>query len=234
MKISKGSHSLYGTSRNPSNNYDDPREPEIMKNRKGISATHPISSKDSRRVSERPAASDVFDTSQRHPSARRRVGIFSRSTDRDYRWLVETLRSEDFSSLVANVKSCFIHNKQPFQKFLDDINQCTFGILYHSKNRGRVNVTDVTDSLYDQELETLCMILGKKNVVVIIDDLEDSSDYRKRYVLQEQPRIVKQAADLLLVSDDDKMDSGLLRRKTDQLKKLLRDAAPGSDLSSCV
>ncbi|CAJ0945525.1 unnamed protein product, partial [Ranitomeya imitator] len=153
-----------------------------------------------------------------------RVGIFSRSDDRDYYWLVEKLRSEEFRSLVANVKSCFIYNSQRFQDFIDDINQGTVGILYHSKSRGRVNVTDVTDSLYDQELQTLHLILGKSNVLVIIDDLEDSGDYRKKGILQEQRSIAQWAADLVLVSHDDKMDSRLLRKKIDQLKAFLRGA----------
>ncbi|XP_069591237.1 uncharacterized protein [Ranitomeya imitator] len=161
-----------------------------------------------------------------------RVGIFSRSDDRDYYWLVEKLRSEEFRSLVANVKSCFIYNSQRFQDFIDDINQGTVGILYHSKSRGRVNVTDVTDSLYDQELQTLHLILGKSNVLVIIDDLEDSGDYRKKGILQEQRSIAQWAADLVLVSHDDKMDSRLLRKKIDQLKAFLRGA--GSVVSSSV
>ncbi|XP_077129838.1 uncharacterized protein LOC143785059 isoform X2 [Ranitomeya variabilis] len=160
------------------------------------------------------------------------VGIFSRSTDRDYPWLVEILKSEEFSSLVANVKSCSIYNSQRFQDFIDDINQSTVGILYHSKRRGRVNVTDVNDSLYDQELQTLHMLLGKRNVLVIIDDLEDSGDYRKKGILHEQRSIAQWAADLLLVSHDDKMDSRLLRKIIDQLKAFLRGA--GSVVSSGV
>ncbi|XP_073505104.1 uncharacterized protein [Phyllobates terribilis] len=160
------------------------------------------------------------------------VGIFSRSTERDYSWVVKKLRSEEFNSLVLNVKSCFIYNNQNFQEFIEDINQCTVGILYHSKNRGRVNITNVTDSLYDEELETLHMILGKRNVLVVIDDLEDSDGYRKKGILQEQRSIVERAADLLLVSHNDKMDPWLLGKKTDQIKSFLRDA--GSAVASSV
>ncbi|XP_073416738.1 uncharacterized protein [Dendrobates tinctorius] len=162
------------------------------------------------------------------------IGFFSRSTDRDYSWLVDILRSNEFSSLVANVNSYLIYNSQKFQDFIDDINQSTVGIVYHSKNRGRVNVTNVTDSLYDQELETLYMILGKRNVLVIIDDLEDSGDYRKKGILQEQHSIAKCAKDLILVSHDDKMDPRLQRMIIDQLKAFLRGAVPGSTVSSGV
>lgn len=45
---------------------------------------------------------------------------------------------------------------------MDDLSQCTFGILYHTKNRGRVNITDVEEALYDEELETISAELGKK------------------------------------------------------------------------
>lgn len=153
---------------------------------------------------------------------RHRVGIFSRSGDRDYTWLVAALTSDDFRSHVTTVKSCLISNNQKFQDFVDDIRQCTFGIIYHSKNRGRVNVTNVTDSLYDQELETLHMILEKKNVVVLIDDVEDSSDDQQTRILQEQHSIVEWAADLLLVSHRDKMDLRMLGNKMNKLKNILQ------------
>ncbi|XP_073416742.1 uncharacterized protein [Dendrobates tinctorius] len=164
------------------------------------------------------------DHSSQREIKRHQVGIFSRSTKKDYSWLVEMLKSEEFSSHVANIKSCLIFNKQTTQNLIDDINHCTFGILYHSKNRGTVNVTDVTDSLYDEELETLQMILGKENLLVIIDDLEDSSDSQQTSILQEQPSIAERAADLLLVSHDDKMDPALLRKNMDKVKALLQGA----------
>ncbi|XP_040296656.1 uncharacterized protein LOC121008277 isoform X1 [Bufo bufo] len=161
-------------------------------------------------------------TSQGPEIKRHTVGIFSRSSDRDYSWLVAELRSEAFDHHVSSVQSYIISNSQNYQKFLDTISQCTFGILYHSKNRGRVNVTNVTDSLYDQELETLYMILGKKNVLVIIDDLEDSSNPRKTWILQEQHSIEEWAADLLLMSHNDKKDRRILRQKMNKLKNLLQ------------
>ncbi|XP_077129844.1 uncharacterized protein LOC143785060 isoform X2 [Ranitomeya variabilis] len=163
-------------------------------------------------------------SSQKREIKRHQVGIFSRSTKKDYSWLVEMLKSEEFSSHVANIKSCLIFNKQTTQNLIDDINHCTFGILYHSKNRGTVNVTDLTDSLYDEELETLHMILGKENLLVIIDDLEDSSDNQQTRILEEQPSIAERAADLLLVSHEDKMDPALLRMNMEKVKTLLQGA----------
>ncbi|KAM3916507.1 uncharacterized protein RB166_015753 isoform 2-T2 [Leptodactylus fuscus] len=165
-----------------------------------------------------PDGIEEYHKSQREEMKYHTVGIFSRSSDREYSWLVTNLRS---ITNVTSVKCCSISNNQ-FMKFMDDINQCTFGILYHSKNRGRVNVTNVTDSLYDEELETLHAILGKDNVVVIIDDLEDSSDFRKNQILQEQYNIGEWAADLLLVSHSDKFYDSVMKMKIHRLKTLLQ------------
>ncbi|CAH2308054.1 Hypothetical predicted protein [Pelobates cultripes] len=72
-------------------------------------------------------------------------------------------------------------------QFMEDVSECKFGILYHTKNRGRINVTDVADSLYDEELKSMSDNLGKDNVLVVIDDLEDSSPQERNRILQNQP-----------------------------------------------
>ncbi|XP_071978208.1 uncharacterized protein [Engystomops pustulosus] len=165
-------------------------------------------------------------TSQWREMEGHKVGIFSRSSEREFSWLVDSLRSEDFPHLVTSVTSFLITNNQTYQNFLDNIGECTFGIIYHTKNRGSVSVTNVTDSLYDQELETLNNLLGRQNVLVVIDDLEDSSDHRKMEILKDQPSIQEWATDLLLMSNTDKRDRGRMREKTNELKALLQ--CPGS------
>ncbi|CAI9574060.1 unnamed protein product [Staurois parvus] len=79
-----------------------------------------------------------------------------------------------------------------------------FAILYHTKKRGRINVTNVTDSLYDEELRHLHDKLGRKKVVVVIDDLEDSSDKEKTRIQTAQEDLQKHACDLFLFSTADK------------------------------
>ncbi|KAG8550195.1 hypothetical protein GDO81_027801 [Engystomops pustulosus] len=141
------------------------------------------------------------------------VGIFSRSDESDYSWLKTLLESQDFS-----VRSCVISNTD--SQFYKGLSQCKVGILYHTKNRGRINVTDVMDSLYDEELKDLYTRLGKKNVVVVIDDLEDISDTMKSRLLSTQPSIASLAQDLILVksgSPEEKM-----RTTKDAMKNLLR------------
>ncbi|KAM3916913.1 uncharacterized protein RB166_016079 [Leptodactylus fuscus] len=145
------------------------------------------------------------------------IGIFSRSSEREYSWLTTLLESEDFRNHVQTVQSYYISNEG--SQFYNGVSQCKFGILYHTKKRGRINVTDVTDSLYDEELEYLSSVLGKKNVVVIIDDVDDTSDEMKKKFLTAQHSIARLAQDLIFVkhlSAEEKM-----KQMEDAVKKVL-------------
>ncbi|XP_073502146.1 uncharacterized protein [Phyllobates terribilis] len=129
-----------------------------------------------------------------------KVGIFSRSAESEYDWLKRMLESESF---VKSVRPYYISNNG-FSEFSDIVSRCDFGILYHTQNRGRVNLTDVTDSLYDEELKELFAKLEKKNVIVVIDDLKDSSEERKNEILKEQPKLKSLATDVFLFTGDQK------------------------------
>ncbi|KAM4632601.1 HIRA-interacting protein 3 [Discoglossus pictus] len=131
------------------------------------------------------------------------VGIFSRSSKIDYKWLQDHLTSETSQNIVKHVQPFYISNSNRMQ-FREVVGQCTFGILYHTKKRGRVNVTDVTDSLYDDELTYLHDVLGKEKVIVVIDDLENSSEEEKIRILQNQHSIGSLAKDLILFTKDEK------------------------------
>ncbi|XP_040211858.1 uncharacterized protein LOC120942944 isoform X2 [Rana temporaria] len=135
-----------------------------------------------------------------------KVRIFSRDAKENYNWLLNVLKSAMFESLVGNAVGTYITNN--FRSFTDDLTQCTFAILYHTKKRGRLNITDVTDSLYDEELRDLEDHLGK-NVIVLLDDLDDSSDGNMRRILQEQPLIKECAETLILISELEKQAANL-------------------------
>ncbi|XP_041431861.1 uncharacterized protein LOC121397887 isoform X2 [Xenopus laevis] len=75
-----------------------------------------------------------------------RIGIFSRSAESDYQWLLSLLQSE-FSDVVHEVRPCNISNIGA------KVSQCTVAILYHSMNRGEVN---------NEELKYMSDILGKE------------------------------------------------------------------------
>ncbi|XP_066433405.1 uncharacterized protein [Eleutherodactylus coqui] len=163
------------------------------------------------------------------------MGIFSREADSQYSWLVDLLRSDVFINDIAKVWPCRISNSG-WQQFHHDMSRCTFGILYHSKNRGRINVTDVTDSLYDEELKHLSSRLGKKKVIVVIDDLSDSGDQQKTNILRNQPSIKNMAEDLFLISHEEKtssyqrrlmVDREQVRRKLQTLKEKIRKRKNG-------
>ncbi|XP_053550987.1 uncharacterized protein LOC128642294 isoform X2 [Bombina bombina] len=136
-------------------------------------------------------------------TCRKVVGIFSRSSRTDYNWLTTHLKSEAFQNLVEDVKPFFISNSNG-KEFRNTVAECNFGILYHTKKRGRVNVTDVTDSLYDYELNYMSDILGKRNVIVVIDDLQESSAAEKNRILKSQTSIGELAADIILFTDKER------------------------------
>ncbi|XP_075037516.1 uncharacterized protein LOC142098577 [Mixophyes fleayi] len=127
------------------------------------------------------------------------VGIFSHEDQSTYEWLIRFLLS---SSAVKDVRPVYIPRDS--WNIRHEIPQCTFAILYHTKNRGRLNITDVTDSLYDRELELLHQILKRNNVIVVIDDMDDSSDVMKTQILRSQPSIGRWAQDVILVGSQEK------------------------------
>ncbi|XP_056392722.1 uncharacterized protein LOC130285388 [Hyla sarda] len=131
------------------------------------------------------------------PFSKKSIGIFSRCSEREYSWLMDLLNSQDFRDQVQSVRPYYISNR--FSELCENVKQCRFGILYHSKKRGRINVTNVTDSLYDEELEHLSCRLGQKNVVVVIDDLDDVSDTMKKRILSAQYSISEHAEELILI-----------------------------------
>ncbi|KAM4628477.1 uncharacterized protein O3C94_019224 [Discoglossus pictus] len=146
------------------------------------------------------------------------VGIFSREAEDGYRWLSDFLRSQ--SRLVEQVRPVYISNNRSHQ-VREEVSRCKFAILYHSKKRGRVNITDVTDSLYDEELEYLSSYLGKGNVCVVADDLDNVGPEEKQRILGQQTSIRRQACDLFLFSNEEKMC--FQRGQSDQMEEKLQE-----------
>eukprot|EP00079_Xenopus_tropicalis_P038963 XP_017952734.1 PREDICTED: uncharacterized protein LOC108648804 [Xenopus tropicalis] len=142
------------------------------------------------------------------------IGIFSRESEGSYRWLTDHLTTE------FHIKTFYISNRGEWKQ-REDFYECTYAILYHSKNRGRVNITDVTDSLYNEELQFLSAVLGKKKVIVVADDLEDAGPEAKRTILRNQPSIKNLAAELFLFSVKEKqslLNDGPITKKLVAMK----------------
>ncbi|KAM4632031.1 uncharacterized protein O3C94_018561 isoform 2-T2 [Discoglossus pictus] len=147
------------------------------------------------------------------------VGIFSRDGLKNYEWLKKFL----VTFLGAeNVKYFFITNNNSCE-FESKVYECTVAILYHTKKRGRVNITNVTDSLYDKELGHLSRVLGKSNVMVVIDDLEKSSDAEKWRILGEQHSVDKLAGELFLFNTQSKLEHYANNEKMNQIKKIIME-----------
>ncbi|OCT55597.1 hypothetical protein XELAEV_18000442mg [Xenopus laevis] len=84
------------------------------------------------------------------------VGIFSRDAQDAFGWLINFLLTIPG---VKDVRTVHISNTN-YIDVMDEAYKCTFAILHHSKNRGRINVTNGTDTLYDRELADLSRCLG--------------------------------------------------------------------------
>uniref|UniRef100_A0A8C5Q146 Uncharacterized protein n=1 Tax=Leptobrachium leishanense TaxID=445787 RepID=A0A8C5Q146_9ANUR len=128
------------------------------------------------------------------------VGIFSRDSEENYQWLMDC---EEIKRAASTVTACFV-SSSGFRQFHQDVSQCSFGILYHTKNRGRVNVTDVTDALYNDELRYLSDKLGKENVIVVVDDVDQDTSELKQKILENQPSISAFARELFMFNREGK------------------------------
>lgn len=167
-------------------------------------------------------------------NAARVIIIVSRSSGDEYNWLMSELRTS------GRVIPFYITNTN-FSDFRDTVSQSTQAILYHSKTRGRLNITDVTDSLYDEEVQYMSRTLGRGNVWAVVDDLEDSSEKAKNDILMHQRTLRDKTHDLFLFTREEKYDKERIRHKLQPLLKTLGTGASSllisiliGDLLLCV
>lgn len=131
------------------------------------------------------------------------VTVTSQAAEDNALWLINHLRSPMYRGLLGKVTYLPISNRNQAE-WRSEIQKHSFSILYHSKNQGRINLTDVTDSLYDLELQELSETLGRDNVMVVVDDLLKSDDEEKKRILQNQQSISRWASQLVLFAVDEK------------------------------
>ncbi|XP_056391124.1 centromere-associated protein E-like [Hyla sarda] len=154
-----------------------------------------------------------------HVTKRLKINVFSRSAQSNYVWLVDRLRTLDRS---IDVHGVYITNS--YTGFYQEISQCSFAILYHTQKQGRLNITDVTDSLYNEELKDLSKCLGKENVIVVVDDLKKADQSEKRRILEGQPSITRLAWDLYLFSEKKENNDNF-----EEIKKIIWKKIPTWD-----
>ncbi|KAM3917663.1 uncharacterized protein RB166_016614 [Leptodactylus fuscus] len=130
-----------------------------------------------------------------------KVSIFSRSARSNYEWLMDRLKTTCMMK-SDDLRAVYISNESTH--FYSELRNCSFAILYHTQKRGRLNVTDVTDALYNVELKELSQHLGKENVIVVLDDLQKTDPTEKKRILVNQPSIGRLARDLFLFNETEK------------------------------
>ncbi|KAM4026198.1 uncharacterized protein ACNLHF_026506 [Anomaloglossus baeobatrachus] len=173
------------------------------------------------------------------------VGIFSREDSSTYDWLIRLLLSADFRSVVGDVRPVAITNTVcgGSWRLADEIDKCTFAILYHSKKRGRLNITDVTDALYNEELRDLSARLGREKVLVLVDDLDDGDDGAHGRITQEQHSISRLAGLMVVFYVNSKPvrggSSGQYQRDEDprvsrNIERMRSQMSSGSGFSSAL
>uniref|UniRef100_A0A8C5QIC0 Uncharacterized protein n=1 Tax=Leptobrachium leishanense TaxID=445787 RepID=A0A8C5QIC0_9ANUR len=131
------------------------------------------------------------------------VGIISRCQESDLKWLVDLLRSDPFEGIVGDVRHLLITNTNA-REWKSRAERCTVGILYHTKRHGRVNVTDVPNAMYEEELTFISERYGRERVLVVLDDMEQIDDDEKQRILSNQPKIWSLSSELLLIPHDGK------------------------------
>ncbi|CAI9617507.1 unnamed protein product [Staurois parvus] len=130
-----------------------------------------------------------------------KIGIFSRSAESNYSWLIDNLKADDHTGSLDIKAVCITNN---YKMFSSGLQTCCFAILYHTKKQGRLNITNVEDSLYDKELQDMANFLGKENVIVVADDLNNNGPEDKERILKFQPHIHTFANDLFLFKEKEK------------------------------
>ncbi|XP_073416594.1 uncharacterized protein [Dendrobates tinctorius] len=162
-----------------------------------------------------------IDIASLRPQSRMKIGIFSRSAENNYSWLTEWLKTT-YMTRPVDVHAVYISNaSSPFYR---ELSNCSFAILYHTKKHGRINITDVTDNLYDEELRDLSRTLGKENVIVVIDDLQNADSSEKARILSNQPSIGRRAQGLFLFNEKSKNSENL-----EEINQILRKKIPSNE-----
>ncbi|XP_044159211.1 uncharacterized protein PFB0765w-like isoform X3 [Bufo gargarizans] len=172
-----------------------------------LSGFSPFSSnQNSRETSSDPKQNCLSKGLVRKRKSRLKIGIFSRSAQSNYEWLMEWLKTKCVMRPIDVHAFCITNNST---RFYSELPNCSFAILYHTQKQGRLNVTDVTDSLYNEELKQLSDFLGRENIIVVIDDLQNTDYTKKNQILRYQPSICRLARDLYLFNEKKKNPENL-------------------------
>ncbi|KAM4026199.1 uncharacterized protein ACNLHF_026507 isoform 1-T1 [Anomaloglossus baeobatrachus] len=181
----------------------------------------PKTKKISRKISDYTTKFPSIEVAPVQSQSRLKIGIFSRSAESNYAWLLDWLNTH--VTRPVDVRAVYIRNNA--STFYSELSKCSFAILYHTKTQGRINITDVTDNLYDVELRDLSATLGQENVIVVIDDLEKTDSSERNRILGNQPSIGRLARGLFLFQEKKKNPENL-----EEIKRILMTKAPSFEV----
>ncbi|CAI9623938.1 unnamed protein product, partial [Staurois parvus] len=123
------------------------------------------------------------------------LGIVSRSTNSDFSWITELLHSDNFKDLGLDVKPFTIDNGLFYSGLY------FFAFLYFIKKRGQIDEADAEDMQMIQKYKSH---FGKDNMIIVIDNVEDSSDQQKKQILKSYPDIEDLYHNIFLFSHQEK------------------------------
>ncbi|KAM4631560.1 uncharacterized protein O3C94_018197 [Discoglossus pictus] len=154
------------------------------------------------------------------------VGIFSKDDPGTYKEM------RKFLAKFSTVKPVPMSNNTQ-ENYTNKIFGCSVAVLYHS-NGENVNDTGLPNGLLHGELEYYSSVLGKENVIVVIDNVTDSGDAEKIRILEHQPKISRLAQDLFLFTRNEIEDEESKAAKTKRKKiKMIIDQSCCEYLWSC-
>lgn len=139
------------------------------------------------------------------------VGITTRSPANIIQWLKDFL-TEKFQDLILDVEHLPITNTNRYE-WENNVNKYSVVILYHTRHQGRVNITDVDGGIYNEELNFLCHKLGREKVLVVLDDMEDTSEEVRQRILESQPSLTRLSSHLILLPEIGKYGAASNKRE---------------------
>ncbi|XP_073491200.1 interferon-induced very large GTPase 1-like [Aquarana catesbeiana] len=161
------------------------------------------------------------------------IGVFSCSENSKFSWLKILLSSKEFGNHQVIFHQISPGNMKGFHSM---VSHCKFGILYHCMDQGYKPLTDMENSLYDEELKYLSTTLGKSRVIVVMDKLGNSDEEAKCWTLENQPSLGMLARDVLLFSKQENTHQekpnrsmhvdrnlGMFYEKLNTLKEILKE-----------
>eukprot|EP00062_Callorhinchus_milii_P023787 gi/632982994/ref/XP_007908428.1/ PREDICTED: uncharacterized protein LOC103189735 [Callorhinchus milii] len=112
--------------------------------------------------------------------------------------------------------------------FLGLKNYKTLYVFHHSVLQGRMNLTDVYDSLYDNVLKSTSNKAGKESIIFIVDDVQDGKTAQDN-IKAEQPTLSQCCKSIFVFQKTE--ENGWNQQEDCRLKKFLQTYSNADELT---